>query len=126
MLREFGARFADIDAIYRNALAEERQQVPSAWWKRLWTKFWRRHTADSTRVLDFMTTLDEQQVVGIASRALGAASVAHRKFNELHGLEHADAAHAHKGSSADVDVRYPPSAPQGLPLNSTGGARDCS
>ena len=124
MLRDFGARFADIDAIYRKALAEERQQVQPTWWRRLWTKFWRRHTADSARVMDFMTTLDEQQVVDIASSALGEASAAHRKFNEHHGLEHADAAHAHKGSSADEDVRYSPSAPQGLPLNSTGDARD--
>jgi len=125
MLRDFGARFADIDAIYRKALAEERQQVQPTWWRRLWTTFWRRHTADSARVMDFMTTLDEQQVVDIASSALGEASAAHRKFNEHHGLEHADAAHAHKGSSADEDVRYSPSAPQGLPLNSTGDARDC-
>ena len=31
-----GARFADVDAIYRKALAEERQQVQPTWWRRLW------------------------------------------------------------------------------------------
>jgi hypothetical protein len=124
-MKDFSARFSDIDAIYRKVLAKERGQEQPAWWRKLWTKFWRRYTADSARVMNFMTTLDVQQVVDIASSALGEASAAHRKFNEHYGLEHADAEHAHKSSSADEDVRYSPSAPQGLPLNSTGDARNC-
>lgn len=82
MLRGFGSRFSDIYAIYRQALEAQRIQTQPNWWKRLWEKLWRPQTTDSARVMRFMTTLDENQVIDIVSRALGGTLEAHRKFKD--------------------------------------------
>ena len=95
LLRDFSVRLGDIDAIYRRTLAQERAQVQPQWWKRLWTKFWRRYTSDAARAMSYMANLDEPQVIDIASSALGGTLAAHRQFRERQGLKHAAAADAH-------------------------------
>ena len=86
LLRDFGARLCDVDAIYRRTLAQERAQVQAKWWKRLWSKFWRRYTADAARAMSFMTTFDENQVIDIATDALGETLDVHQEFRLRHGL----------------------------------------
>jgi hypothetical protein len=122
MMREFSARFSDIHAIYRQALAVERVQEQPKWWKRLWTKFWRRYTTDSMRMMDFMTTLDENQVISITSSALNGPLGTHLQFAELHGLKLAAAAVV-QDSTASAASR--PSASLLLNLNSSAN-RDTS
>jgi hypothetical protein len=113
MLREFSARFSDIDAIYRRVLVEEHRIVPKTWWKRLWNKLSKRYTTDASRILNFMTTLDESEVIDITSSALGKMSVTHRELKELYVLEQNDAA----------DKRHTFSASSGV-LNSTDVVQD--
>ena len=101
IVRDFGARFSDIDAIYRRVLNDERlPTMQPKWWKSLWVRFWRRYTTDAGRVMRFMATLDENQVIDIASGALGATSATHREFQTRHGLGHAYAANERRGASA--------------------------
>jgi hypothetical protein len=118
MLRDFGARLCDIDAIYRRTLAQERAQVQPEWWKRLWHTFWRRHTSDAARAMNYMATLDEPQVIDIASFALGGTLAAHRQFRERHGLKHAAAADAHNSAAPAAAVRECCSPSSNLPQNS--------
>ena len=108
MLRDFGARLCDVDAIYRRTLAQERAQVQAKWWKRLWSKFWRRYTSDAARAMDYMATLDEAQVIDVASGALGGALVAHKQFRERHGLKRADAADVCKPATAAAEATVEP------------------
>ena len=42
----------------------------------------RRFTKEPERVLEFLPTLDTSQIIGIATRALGAVSLVHRSFQE--------------------------------------------
>ena len=97
-LRDFCARLSDINSIYRATLAEEYLQVQPKWWKRIFAKFWRQRTADSTRVMHFMTALDENRVIDITSLALGGKLAAHRKFKESHSLEHLNLSDIQKDS----------------------------
>jgi hypothetical protein len=124
MLRDFGARLCDIDAVYRRALAQERAQVQPEWWKRLWTKFWRRYTSDAARAMNYMATLDEPQVIHIASGALGRTLAAHRQFRERHGLKHAAAADARKPAAPAAAVRESCSPSASLPPNSASATSD--
>jgi hypothetical protein len=101
IVRDFGARFSDIDAIYRRVLNDERlPTMQPKWWKSLWARFWRRYTTDARKVMRFMAALDENQVIDIASGALGASSATHREFQKRHGLGHAYAANEQRGASA--------------------------
>jgi hypothetical protein len=124
MLRDFSARLCDIDAIYRRTLTEERAQVQPEWWKRLWTKFWRRYTSDAARAMNYMATLDELQVMNIASDALGETLAVHRQFKERHGLKHAAAADAHKPAAPAVAVREPCSLLESKPQKSASATSD--
>ncbi len=72
-----------------------------------------------------MTTLDENQVIDIVSGALGATSAAHQEFAERHNLKHATAIDSHKSVSTVANALHYVIAPAGLPLNSTGDARNC-
>jgi hypothetical protein len=124
MLRDFSARLCDIDAIYRRTLAQERAQVQPEWWKRLWTKFWRQYTSDTARFMNYMVTLDETQVIDIASGALGGTLTAHRQFRERHGLKHAAAADKHKPAAPAAAVRESRSPSASLPQNSASATSD--
>jgi hypothetical protein len=94
LLNEFCVWFSDIDAICRSILAELPDVEPQLqWWKRIWQKFWRCSTSDSSLILNFISNVDESQVIELASKALGKTSSAHKKFNECH---------QHKGDSTTV------------------------
>ena len=79
-LRDFGARFSDIDAIHLQALAAQRAQAKSTWWKRLLPSFFRRFTEDSGGILSFMASLEEHDVIEVTADALGATLPAHCSF----------------------------------------------
>lgn len=67
-MHEFGTKFSDIDAIYLHMLAADRLQVqPTKWWKHLWNKIYGQSTSDSARVVNFMSSLNENQVVDLAA-----------------------------------------------------------
>ncbi len=84
LLNEFGQRFSDIDAICRTILAEHLDVQPlPQWWKRIWQTL-RRSASDSSRILNFICNVDENQVIELAFKALGKASPAHIKFKECH------------------------------------------
>jgi hypothetical protein len=85
LLREFGGRFSDIDAIYRHALAAQSARVEPKGWKRLLTRFCRRFDSE-TLVLSFMSALDEVQVIDATTKALGGILPAHRNFEARHNL----------------------------------------
>ena len=91
LLRDFGARFSDIDAIHQQALAAECVQVKPTWWKRLLPSFCRGLAADAGGILSFMTTLDESQVIEVTTDALGAKLPAHRDFDARHRIDNAAA-----------------------------------
>lgn len=82
LLRDFGARFSDVDAIHRQAIAAERLRVQPQWWKQLWAKFWSRFASESARILEFMSSLDNNQVINMTSEALGGMLAAHSRFKE--------------------------------------------
>ena len=124
MLRNFGARLCDIDAIYRRTLAQERAQVQPEWWKRLWHTFWRQYTSDAARAMNYMATLDEPQVIDIASGALGGTLAAHRQFREWHGLKHAAAADAHNSAAPAAAIEECCSPSASLPQNSASATSD--
>ncbi len=79
-LQNFSARFSDIDAIHRQALAAQRAQAKPKWWIRVLPSFFRRFAHDSEDVLSFMASLDENQVIEVTTDALGGTLPAHRGF----------------------------------------------
>jgi hypothetical protein len=83
-LQDFGARFSDIDAIHQEVLAAESAQAKPRWWKHLLPGFLRGSATDSDRILNFMNTLDENQVIELTSDALGEMLPAHRDFKSQH------------------------------------------
>jgi hypothetical protein len=107
MLGDFSARLCDIDLIYRRTLAEEQAQEQPVWWKRLWNKFWRRHTSDAARAMNYMATLDEAQVIDIASRAVGGTSAVHARFRDRHGLKNATRPQALSSQLQEVVIHGP-------------------
>lgn len=84
LLRDFGARFAGIDAIYQQTMAAQRLRVEPQWWKRLWAKFRSRFTSESVRIMAFMSSLDENEIIDITSDALNGMLPAHKRFAERH------------------------------------------
>jgi hypothetical protein len=56
--------------------------APAKWWKRIWNGFWRYFNSPSDNVLELLPTLDENQIIGIATDALGSLSAAHKRFQE--------------------------------------------
>jgi hypothetical protein len=56
--------------------------APAKWWKRIWNGFWRYFNSPSDNVLELLPTLDENQIIGIATEALGSLSAAHKRFQE--------------------------------------------
>jgi len=83
-LRDFSARFSDIDAIHRHALLAQRAQVKPKWWKRLLPSIFGRFSNDSEEVLSFIAALDENQVIEVTADALGATLPAHCGLHERH------------------------------------------
>ena len=83
-LQDFGARFSDIDAIHQQLLAAESAQAKPRWWRRMLPGFLRGSATDSDRILNFMNTLDEDQVIELTSDALGEMLPAHRDFKSQH------------------------------------------
>ncbi len=100
VILDFSSRFSDIGAIFEHAVVCEREkheqqmQKPSTWWwQRMWSKLYRRYCSDSDRVLNFLPTLDPNQIIGVCSDALGATLSVHRPFKEPvapPGQRHAD------------------------------------
>jgi hypothetical protein len=88
-LHNFTARFSDIFAIHRQALATERVQVKPKWWKRILPSFCRQSDSDSGGVLSFMATLDESQVIDLTAEALGRTLPAHCDFESRHQIDNA-------------------------------------
>jgi hypothetical protein len=84
LLRDFGARFADIEAIYRQTMVAGRLRVAPQWWKRLWSKIWNRFASESVRTLAFMRSLDENQIIDVTCDALSGMIPAHKRFKERH------------------------------------------
>ena len=82
LLRDFGARISDVDAIHRQAIAAERLRVQPQWWKQLWAKFWSRFASESARIVEFMSSLDNNQVINMTSDDLGGMLAAHSRFKE--------------------------------------------
>jgi hypothetical protein len=91
LLRDFVARFSDMDAIYRQTIAAARRQVQPTLWKQCWSKFCGRFSSESSRILTFMNSLDENQVIDVTFNALGGMLAAHRRFKERHQLNGAAA-----------------------------------
>jgi hypothetical protein len=116
LLREFGKRFSDIEAIYRQAIAAERLHIQTNWCKRLWSKFRSRYTSESDKVLTFISSLDDNQVIDVTTDALGSTLAAHRRFKERHQPKGATAAETpeHQPLPADIVVN-----PQKNSVNST-------
>ncbi len=56
--------------------------APAKWWKRIWNRFWRYFNSPSDNILELLPTLDENQIIGIATEALGSLSAAHKRFQE--------------------------------------------
>jgi hypothetical protein len=109
LLQDFVARFSDIDAIYRRMVAVERRQVQPRWWQRLWDKVYGRLTSECARILAFMTTLDENQVINVTCESLGFMTAAHLKFQEHHQPHGPAAAAAGQTNSFPADTVDDPS-----------------
>jgi hypothetical protein len=92
LLRNFGERFADIEAIYRQTIAAERLRVQPQWWKQVWARFWSRFTTEPARILAFISSLDDNQVLDVTTQALGDTLAVHRRFKEHYQLNGAAAA----------------------------------
>ncbi len=56
--------------------------APDKWWRRIWNGFWRYFNSPSDNVLELLPTLDENQIIGMATEALGSLSAAHKRFQE--------------------------------------------
>jgi hypothetical protein len=101
LLCDFGARFSDIVAINEQASATELLKVKPKWWKRMLPSFLRRHfTTEFGDVLNFVATLDENEVIKITSDALGGTIPSHRDFKARH--RDASSAPMHAVASGNV------------------------
>ncbi len=61
------------------------------WWGHLFPSFFRQFSGNAGDVLSFMATLDESQVIGVTSDALGRAIPSHRSFELRHETHNASA-----------------------------------
>ncbi len=60
----------------------EQRLAPAKWWKRIGNVLWRFFNSPSENVLELLPTLDENQIIGITTEALGATTSAHRHFQQ--------------------------------------------
>jgi hypothetical protein len=78
--------------------------VQPTWWTKFWTKIWPQYNSDPDRAINYITTLDETQVVDVVSSALGRTLAAHQEFRERRGSKYAAAANANANiAEPDVD-----------------------
>ncbi len=60
----------------------EQRLAPAKWWMRIWKGFWRFFNSPSENVLELLPTLNENEIIGITTEALGATTSAHRRFQQ--------------------------------------------
>jgi hypothetical protein len=89
LLRDFGSRFSNVEKIHRQIIAAERLSDRPQWWKQLGSRLWNYFTSECDRILAFMSNLDENEVVDVASSALGATLAVHKAFKERNHINSA-------------------------------------
>ncbi len=52
------------------------------WFKRKWNNFWRRFEGNSDKVLEFLPTLKENEILDLITQSLGTLPPFHKKFQE--------------------------------------------
>ena len=102
LLRQFGARFSNIDAICQQTIATARLAVPPKGMSTLFAKLRNRFTSDSAQALKFMSNMDENQIIDVTTAALGGMLDVHRKFKERHQPHDATPSEAHPNMNTNV------------------------
>jgi hypothetical protein len=81
LLRDFGPRLSDVDAICRYICAQCHEIQPHLL-SNVLHKIFSRSSSEFFSILNFMSNLDENQMIEVASKAIGKTSSAHMKFRE--------------------------------------------
>jgi hypothetical protein len=87
LMREFSMRFSDVLVLKEQLQVDEQKQlqVPDKWWRHIGKSMFRRFKTDSDNILDFIPTLDVDQIVNVPKNAFGAILPCHRQFTKQGG-----------------------------------------
>jgi hypothetical protein len=121
LMCNFTHQFSDISVLQAQLLADERKwyEAPVNWWQRVWRSMRRRFKTDADKILEFIPTLDRNQIVNVPKSAFGAVSPIHRHLVQgpvLNGKSLVDAADASVITQQSDSSSRPPVAVRELPI----------
>jgi hypothetical protein len=107
LLRDFLGRFSDMSAIHQQLLADEfkRYDAPVRWWQRIWKRMMRPFGSSEDNILDYLPSLDEDQIIAVPSNVFGELLPAHRKFKD--DQDSTSNAHTHDSKAVTKKTNTP-------------------